>query len=48
MNRFEKKKNVTLAIDAFALLRARLPSHERIKTARLVLAGMASSNALDT
>ncbi|KAI0818648.1 hypothetical protein BC629DRAFT_1587996 [Irpex lacteus] len=39
LNRFEKKKNAALAIDAFALLLRKLPDDSPLKNARLVLAG---------
>jgi alpha-1,3/alpha-1,6-mannosyltransferase len=43
LNRFEKKKNTALAIEAFALLRSKLSkesSATHLRTLRLVLAGM--------
>lgn len=46
LNRFEKKKNAALAINAFALLRAQLPSDSSAKDIRLVLAGESSSSNL--
>ncbi|KAI0093844.1 alpha-1,3-mannosyltransferase ALG2 [Irpex rosettiformis] len=39
LNRFEKKKNTVLAIDAFALLLNKLPDNSPLKNMRLVLAG---------
>jgi alpha-1,3/alpha-1,6-mannosyltransferase len=40
LNRFEKKKNVALAIESFALLRKNLGGDASVKKLRLVLAGM--------
>lgn len=40
LNRFEKKKNAALAIEAFARLRKKLPADSPLKDIRLVLAGM--------
>ncbi|KAI0344995.1 glycosyltransferase family 4 protein, partial [Trametopsis cervina] len=39
LNRFEKKKNAALAIDAFASLLKRLPQDSTLRSMRLVLAG---------
>ncbi|KAI0699672.1 alpha-1,3-mannosyltransferase ALG2 [Cytidiella melzeri] len=39
LNRFEKKKNAALAIDAFAMLLKKLPSDTPLQHMRLVLAG---------
>ncbi|KAF8650067.1 hypothetical protein AX16_005431 [Volvariella volvacea WC 439] len=39
LNRFEKKKNIALAVETFALAKAQLASHSEYKDLRLVLAG---------
>lgn len=39
LNRFEKKKNAALAIDAFALLSKKLDAQAQFADMRLVLAG---------
>ena len=45
MNRFEKKKNAALAVNAFALLRSR--NHNKLHNLRLVLAGGYDPRLLD-
>ncbi|KAF9460322.1 alpha-1,3-mannosyltransferase ALG2 [Collybia nuda] len=39
LNRFEKKKNAALAIEAFAGMKSKLPSHSKSQNMRLILAG---------
>jgi alpha-1,3/alpha-1,6-mannosyltransferase len=42
LNRFEKKKNTALAIEAFALLRTKLGKSSSMNDLRLVIAGWSS------
>lgn len=39
LNRFEKKKNAVLAVEAFAGMKSKLPPHSKSQNMRLVLAG---------
>ena len=46
LNRFEKKKNASLAIEAFAKLRKKVEGTPHLQSMRLVIAGKPIANTL--